>query len=121
LLTDERRVNPPWVGIAQRRFATVLEQDLVTAGTGDDVVAEGEAWQGGVPRRRLLQEAGDSLMMKPGEAANRLSRLDVLAPDGSSGHSPSRTATSSSISTTRSTALTWLTLSRDLPAWKVSL
>lgn len=28
----------------------------------------------------LLQEAGDSLMMKLGEAANRLSRLDVLAP-----------------------------------------
>jgi len=28
------------------------------------------------------QEAGDSLMMKLGEAANRLSRLDVLAPDG---------------------------------------
>jgi uncharacterized protein with HEPN domain len=30
----------------------------------------------------LLQEAGDSLMMKLGEAANRLSRLGVLAPDG---------------------------------------
>lgn len=30
----------------------------------------------------LLREAGDSLMMKLGEAANRLSRLDVLAPDG---------------------------------------
>jgi uncharacterized protein with HEPN domain len=30
----------------------------------------------------LLQEAGDSLMMKLGEAANRLSRLNVLAPDG---------------------------------------
>jgi hypothetical protein len=30
----------------------------------------------------LLQEAGDSLMMKLGEAANRMSRLDVLAPDG---------------------------------------
>ena len=29
----------------------------------------------------ILQEAGDSLMMKLGEAANRLSRLDVLAPD----------------------------------------
>src|SRR5690625_7298456 len=31
---------------------------------------------------QLLQEAGDSLMMKLGEAANRLSRLNVLAPDG---------------------------------------
>jgi len=30
----------------------------------------------------LLQEAGDSLMMKLGEAANRLARLDLLAPDG---------------------------------------
>ena len=30
----------------------------------------------------LLQEAGDSLMMKPGEAANRLSRPGVLAPEG---------------------------------------
>ncbi|WP_056894344.1 MULTISPECIES: DUF86 domain-containing protein [unclassified Nocardioides] len=30
----------------------------------------------------LLQEAGDSLMMKLGEAANRLSKLGVLAPAG---------------------------------------
>ena len=30
----------------------------------------------------LLQEAGDSLMMKLGEAANRLAKLGVLAPDG---------------------------------------
>jgi len=30
----------------------------------------------------LLQEAGDSPMMKLGEAAKRLSRLGVLAPDG---------------------------------------
>ena len=30
----------------------------------------------------LLQEAGDSLMMKLGEAANRISRRDVLAPEG---------------------------------------
>lgn len=30
----------------------------------------------------LLQETGDSLMRKLGEAANRLSRLGVLAPDG---------------------------------------
>jgi hypothetical protein len=37
----------------------------------------------------LLQEAGDSLMMKLGEAANRLSRLDVLAPTASNGHWPS--------------------------------
>ncbi|MGH3346115.1 MAG: hypothetical protein ACRDO4_03960 [Nocardioides sp.] len=30
----------------------------------------------------LLHEAGDSLMMKLGEAANRLSKLNVLAPEG---------------------------------------
>jgi uncharacterized protein with HEPN domain len=30
----------------------------------------------------LLQEAGDSLMMKIGEAANRLSRVGVVAPKG---------------------------------------
>jgi hypothetical protein len=39
-----------------------------------------------------------------GEAANRLSRLDVLAPDGVEWPSRLRTATSSSTSTTRSTA-----------------
>jgi len=31
---------------------------------------------------RLLQEAGDSLMMKLGEAARRLAQLGILAPDG---------------------------------------
>ncbi len=70
----------------------------------------------------LLQEAGDSLMMKVGEAANRLSRLGVLEPDG--------------VDWALAVAnrnflihqydeidrrLTWLTLSRDLPAWSESL
>lgn len=70
----------------------------------------------------LLQEAGDSLMMKLGEAANRLSKLDVLAPGG--------------VDWTLAVAnrnflihqydeinreLTWLTLSRDLVEWKCSL
>ena len=70
----------------------------------------------------LLQEAGDSLMMKVGEAANRLSRLGVLEPDG--------------VDWALAVAnrnflihqydeidrrLTWLTLSRDLPAWGQSL
>ena len=52
----------------------------------------------------LLQEAGDSLMMKLGEAANRLSRLGVLAPEGVIGRLQWRTGTSSFTSTTRSTA-----------------
>jgi uncharacterized protein with HEPN domain len=70
----------------------------------------------------LLQEAGDSLMMKLGEAANRLSKFDVLAPDG--------------VDWALAVAnrnflihqydeidrdLTWLTLSRDLPEWRSSL
>lgn len=52
----------------------------------------------------LLQEAGDSLMMKLGEAAKPLSRLGVLAPDGVEWALAVATATSSSTSTTRSIA-----------------
>lgn len=70
----------------------------------------------------LLQEAGDSLMMKLGEAANRLSRLEVLAPDG--------VDWALAVANRNflihqydeiNRELTWLTLSRDLPAWKRSL
>lgn len=70
----------------------------------------------------LLQEAGDSLMMKLGEAANRLSKLDVLAPEG---------VEWALVVANRNflihqydeinRELTWLTLSRDLPSWKASL
>ncbi len=70
----------------------------------------------------LLQEAGDSLMMKLGEAANRLSKLDVLAPDG----------VDWAIAVANRNflihqydeidrELTWRTLSVDLPAWRASL
>ena len=52
----------------------------------------------------LLQEAGDSLMMKLGEAANRLSRLGVLAPEGVDWRLRWQTGTSSFTSTMRSTA-----------------
>ena len=70
----------------------------------------------------LLQEAGDSLMMKLGEAANRLSRLEVLAPEG--------VEWALAVANRNfiihqydeiNRELTWLTLSTDLPAWKVSL
>jgi uncharacterized protein with HEPN domain len=70
----------------------------------------------------LLQEAGDWLMMKLGEAANRLSRLDVLAPDG--------VDWALAVANRNflihqydeiNRMLTWLTLSRDLPAWNRSL
>ncbi|HUR48711.1 MAG TPA: hypothetical protein VMY88_04140 [Acidimicrobiales bacterium] len=45
-----------------------------------------------------IQEAGDSLMMKLGEAANRLAKLGILAPDVDWALAVP-TATSSSIST----------------------
>jgi uncharacterized protein with HEPN domain len=70
----------------------------------------------------LLQEAGDSLMMKLGEAANRLARRGVLAPDG--------VEWALAVANRNfiihqydeiNRELTWLTLSIDLPAWKVSL
>ncbi|MGL5827588.1 MAG: HepT-like ribonuclease domain-containing protein [Nocardioides sp.] len=70
----------------------------------------------------LLQEAGDSLMMKLGEAANRLSRLGVLAPEG--------VEWAAAVANRNfiihqydeiNRQLTWLTLSVDLPAWKASL
>lgn len=70
----------------------------------------------------LLQEAGDSLMMKLGEAANRLSRMEVLAPDG----------VEWALAVANRNFLihqydeidrvqTWITLSEDLLAWQASL
>ncbi len=70
----------------------------------------------------LLQEAGDSLMMKLGEAANRLSRLGVLAPAG--------VEWALAVANRNflihqydelNRELTWQTLSVDLPAWNESL
>lgn len=85
----------------------------------DEIVRRGkEAYLGD----GLLQEAGDSLMMKLGEAANRLSRFDVLAPDG--------VEWAVAVANRNfiihqydeiNRELTWLTLLRDLPTWKVSL
>lgn len=85
----------------------------------DEILARGEA---AYMADDLLQEAGDSLMMKLGEAANRLSRLDVLAPDG--------VEWTLAIANRNflihqydeiDRALTWQTLAVDLPAWKASL
>jgi uncharacterized protein with HEPN domain len=70
----------------------------------------------------LLQEAGDSLMMKLGEAANRLSKLTVLAPDGvdwALAEANRNFLIHQYDEINRE--LTWLTLSRDLPEWKRSL
>ncbi|MEP6817172.1 MAG: HepT-like ribonuclease domain-containing protein [Marmoricola sp.] len=85
----------------------------------DEVVDRGEA---AYLDEALLQEAGDSLMMKVGEAANRLARMGVLEPDGVQWalavanrnfliHQYDQIDRS----------LTWLTLARDLPAWRKSL
>jgi uncharacterized protein with HEPN domain len=70
----------------------------------------------------LLQEAGDSLMMKLGEAANRLSKLGVLAPEGVEW--ALAVANRNFIIDQYdelNRALTWQTLSTDLPEWKASL
>jgi len=70
----------------------------------------------------LLQEAGDSLMMKLGEAANRLSRLGVLAPDG--------VEWALAVANRNfiihqydeiNRVITWQTLSVDLADWEASL
>ncbi|WP_205750031.1 DUF86 domain-containing protein [Cryobacterium sp. SO1] len=70
----------------------------------------------------LLQEAGDSLMMKLGEGANRMSRLGVNPPEGVDWavavanrnfiiHQYDQI----------NRELTWVTLSVDLPVWHRAL
>lgn len=101
--------------------------------SGQGTAAHIQAWLGRVDEivRRgrdayladdLLQEAGDSLMMKLGEAANRLSRLGVLAPDG--------VEWALAVANRNfiihqydeiNRELTWLTISVDLPSWSLSL
>ena len=70
----------------------------------------------------LLQEAGDSLMMKLGEAASRLARANVEPPPG--------VAWSDAIANRNwlihqydqiDRGLTWVTLTRDLPGWRAAL
>jgi len=70
----------------------------------------------------LLQEAGDSLMMKLGEAAGRLSKGNVPPPPG--------VAWTDAIANRNwlihqydevDRALTWQTLFRDLASWRTAL
>jgi len=84
-----------------------------------DVVARGQETY---TTDELLQEAGDSLMMKLGEAAGRLARAGVEAPPG--------VAWTDAIANRNwlihqydeiDRALTWVTLSRDLTSWRVAL
>jgi len=84
-----------------------------------DVVARGhEAYA----TDELLQEAGDSLMMKLGEAAGRLARAGVEPPPG--------VAWTDAIANRNwlihqydeiDRALTWVSLSRDLASWRVAM
>lgn len=85
----------------------------------EEVVDKGKAAYLG---EALLQEAGDSLMMKLGEAANRLSKLDVLAPDG--------VEWAIAVANRNfiihqydeiNRQMTWRTLLVNLPEWKTSL
>ena len=70
----------------------------------------------------MLQEAGDSLMMKLGEAANRLSRLGVLAPEGVDW---ALAVANRNFLINQydeiNRELTWLILAHDLPEWGDSL
>lgn len=70
----------------------------------------------------LLQEAGDSLMMKLGEAAGRLSHAGVAAPPG--------VVWADAIANRNwlihqydniDRALTWVTLTRDIAQWREAL
>ncbi|HVW79844.1 MAG TPA: HepT-like ribonuclease domain-containing protein [Mycobacteriales bacterium] len=85
----------------------------------DEIVVRGKA---AYLADDLLQEAGDSLMMKLGEAAGRLSKLDVLAPEGVDW---ALAIANRNFIIHRYDEIdrgqTWLTLSADLPAWRASL
>ncbi len=88
-----------------------LDRSLDIVARGSDVYARDE----------LLQEASDSLMMKLGEAAGRLARINAQAPPG--------VAWADAIANRNwlihqydeiDRNLTWVTLSRDLPAWRTA-
>lgn len=70
----------------------------------------------------ILQEAGDLLMMKLGEAANRLARSDVLAPDGVDW---ALAVANRNFIIHRydqiNRSIPWQTLAVDLPRWASSL
>ena len=70
----------------------------------------------------LLQEAGDSLMMKLGEAANRLAKRDTSAPAGIEW---AIAVANRNFIIHRydeiSRELTWQTLAVDLPSWAAGL
>lgn len=88
-------------------------------GRADEIVALGEAVY---LEDVLLQEAGDSIMMKLGESARRLIALEVPAPDGIDW--ALAVANRNFIIHQYdeiSRALTWQTIAVDLPQWRECL
>lgn len=84
-----------------------------------DIVSRGEDAYAADP---LLQEAGDSLMMKLGEASNRLDRANIKPPVS--------VVWSDAVANRNwlihqydqiDRSLTWVTLSRDLAGWRAAL
>jgi uncharacterized protein with HEPN domain len=70
----------------------------------------------------LLQEAGDSLMMKIGEAANRLSRAGVAAPNGIEWSNAVDNRNWLIHQYDRiDREITWATLTKSLAAWRLAL
>lgn len=101
-----------------RRAAKELHHIRSWLTRSDEIVARGKD---AYLLDELLQEAGDSLMMKLGEAANRLSKSGVLAPDGVEALAVANRNFIIHQYDEINRELTWLTLSRDLPRWNSSL
>lgn len=90
----------------------------LAATRGEDCFYGGERYLSDV----LIQEAGDSLMVKLGEAARRLARSDLLPPEGVSW----ATAVANRNFIIHQydqidRSITWNTLSVSLPEWNQSL
>ena len=102
-----------------RRVAKELLHIRDWLSLADDIVLRG---RDAYSADGLLQEAGDSLMMKLGEAVGRLARTEVEPPPGM--------VWTDAIANRNwlihqydeiDSALTWVTLSRDLASWRAAL
>ena len=85
----------------------------------NELVANGET---AYTNSHLLPEAGDSLLMKIGEAANRLAKLDVVPPTGidwASAIDQRNWLIHQYDQIDRE--VTWSTLVRDIPRWEEAL
>lgn len=85
----------------------------------NELVANGEV---AYTNSQLLPEAGDSLLMKIGEAANRLAKLGVVPPPGidwASAIDQRNWLIHQYDQIDRD--VTWATLTRDIPKWDAAL